>query len=435
VMWLSLTAEVEGFVFGRRWYTPLTWVGTLLFNGLPVIHVYPWDLMVFGTTAVALTSAKARRHRSPELLRSTYITALFLGVSWLWGIVFRGGDAYMTVFQLHPFVMGLCVAHMIMATHRTAAHLRTLAKVFAFAALYRCGVLFAFWFAVARDLPFELPTLTDHADCSLFVAGLLLFVLNFYRRPSIGRFVWLAAAAIITCTAMALNNRRIAWLQLEVGLVVAYLLLPSTRLKRRVTATMLALSPVVAAYIVVGWGHSTGIFKPVGSISSMFGANQDTSSIMRDIENHNLIKTLKINPLLGAGWGNQYYEEVVAFDISGIFPQYRFLPHNSLLGAIAFTGMLGFAGVWQIVPVACFLAARATQMTRTSISGIAGVASITTMLVAVIHMWGDLGFSHLMVNTVMGVGLGVAGCLPHIVETEINAPVQSRGSKYTTAST
>lgn len=410
LLWLGLTAEVEGFVFGGRWSTPLTWVGTLIFNGVPGLHVFPWDAMVLCTLAAGLSDRNGKANRSRELLRSIRITLGFLALSWSWGVL-RGGSAYQTMFQLHSFVMQLFVAQMVMATHRTAAHISTLGKVVIFAAFYRCCVLFAFYLVVARHLPYELPALTDHADCALFVSGLLILVINVLIRPSVGAWSWLCTGAIVISTAIVMNNRRIAWLQLEAGLLCAYFLLPLNKMKRTMNATLLALSPLILLYIVAGWGHPVGIFKPVGSISTMFGQNQDTSSVMRDIENYNLIKTLKAHPFLGLGWGNEYIEEVRALDISSMFPQYRYLPHNSLLGALAFTGMIGFAGIWQVVPVACFLLARGSQLAKSPVLRIAGISGFTAIVVCVLHMWGDLGFSHLMVNTVLGTAVGLAGRL------------------------
>jgi hypothetical protein len=142
----------------------------------------------------------------------------------------------------------------------------------------------------------------------------------------------------------------------------------------------------------------------------MFGANQDASSIMRDIENYNLMRTLKTNPLLGVGFGKEYIEEVRAYDISSIFPQYRYLPHNSLLGVIAFTGMLGFAGVWQPIPVSIYFHARVLKYaSKLRVPRIAALSSLLTLMMVTIEMWGDVGFNHVTVTTMMGVALALGG--------------------------
>jgi hypothetical protein len=409
LVWLALTAEVEGYIFDNHWETWLTWVGTVVFKAIPGIRLVPWDLAVIFTWLA--TMRKGAKNQVPAIAQSLRITFISLAALWVWGVL-RGGSAYQTYWQLHNFVMQFFTALLVAATCRTTAHIETLGKVVVFATIYRACVLLAFYFLVAKDLPKELPSLTDHADSVLFVSGLMLLLIAMLERRTGKSVAWLLLAGPVIITAIVLNNRRIAWLDVGVSLFLTYLLMPKNKVKRRINKTLLILSPVLIAYVGWGWGHPTGIFKPVGSVSTMFGENQDTSSLMRDIENYNLMRSLKTNPLLGMGWGHEYIEEVRAFDISSIFPQYRYLPHNSLLGLIAFTGMIGFAGIWQIVVVATFLHARVYRLARDPILRIAGLGSIVTFMVVVVQMWGDVGLSHLMVNVMMGVGIGVAARLP-----------------------
>jgi hypothetical protein len=410
LIWLALTAELEGFVFAGLWSTPLTSLGSWLFKGLPGIRIPPWHLMVLVTALIAIR--RTQHLRVPEVARMIRVSLISIAVLWAWGIVLRGGNAYQTIFQLHAFVMGLFVALLVAATCRTTADIVTLGRVVVFAAIYRCFVLFAFYFLVVTDLDYELTALTDHCDSVLFVVGLFIVVVNAVERRTLAAFSWLLFTLPVVVTAIVLNNRRIAWLDLGIAAVVTYSLLPKNKFKRKLNYVLLALSPLLVAYVVAGWGKSVGIFKPVGSISSMFGANQDVSSIMRDIENYNLVRTLKPNPLLGTGWGHEYNEEIRAWDISGGFPQYRYLPHNSLLGAIAFSGMLGFATMWLVIPVGAFLNAVVYRMTRDPVARTAALSSLVAAMIVMLQMWGDVGFNHLMVTTIMGIGIGLAARLP-----------------------
>ena len=138
--------------------------------------------------------------------------------------------------------------------------------------------------------------------------------------------------------------------------------------------------------------------------------------MMRDIENYNLLQTLRKNPFLGTGWGHEYVEEVRAFDIASIFPQYRYKPHNSLLGVVAFAGMIGFSGIWQIIPVVAFLHARVYRITLVPVARVAALAGLVVLVLGVLQMWGDLGFDSLLVNVLMGASLAVAGRLPALVD-------------------
>jgi hypothetical protein len=421
LLWLALTAEISGFVFNGLWETPLTTIGTAIFNGLPIIHVFPWDMALVATLAAGMASRVWKTNRVEPLLSSIKISLLSIAASWVWGVL-RSGDAYQSMFQLRALVIQRLIACLVLATCSTMGHMKSLGNVIVIAAVYRSFVVMAFWFFVVRFMDEPPHQLTDHADSVLFSIGLLLLVIYAAEKRSSSAITAAIVGAIPICTAIVLNNRRIAWLDLGVGLLVAYILLPKDKFKRKLNRTLLALSPVFAIYVAIGWGHSTGIFTPVGSISGMFGSTEDTSSIMRDIENYNLTKTLATNPVLGTGWGHEYNELVVAINIGGAFPQYRFLPHNSLLGALAFSGMIGFAGLWQVVPVAAFLHARASNAVRGPIPHTAATAGLAILVVGSMQAWGDLGLDALTVNVLMGISIGVAGRLPVLVGAWPAAP-------------
>jgi hypothetical protein len=405
LIWLALTPEIEGQIFHGHWSTPLTTIGTFLFR--PIASIVPWDALVLLTLLAAHRGAGWSRVQ--PTLRSIGITVCSLLALWLWGVI-CGGSPYQTYFQLRAFVMGLFVTLLVLATCRNMAHIESLMGVVAFATVYRAFVLFLYYLIHAQYLPELPPVLTDHADSVLFVSGLFVIVINALERRKVSTTLWTLPSVALIITAIALNNRRIAWLGVGAALAMMYLLLPPGKVKRRITQVLIALSPLLLAYVIAGWGNSTGIFKPVGSISSMFGANQDASSIMRDIENYNLMRTLKTNPLLGLGFGREYIEEVRAYDISSIFPQYRYLPHNSLLGLLAFTGALGFTGVWQLVAVASYFHARVLrQSSKLRVPRIAALSSLLTLMMVTLEMWGDVGFNHLTVTTMMGLAVGLSG--------------------------
>jgi hypothetical protein len=408
LVWLSLTQEVEGFIFDGNFKTWLTAVGSFLFKGLPVVHVIPWDALVVGAL---LASPLTKKNRVLEVTNAIRVTFIGLGLLWVWGVV-RGGSAYQTMFQIRAFVMQLFLALLIMATCKTRAHVRALGAVVVFAAVYRAFVLFWFYLEVARNLDFKLNTLTDHADSVLFVSGLFIVLINALERKSVTSILGAALMATVMITAMVLNNRRIAWLDCGVATASTYLLWPAGKTRTVMTRILIALSPALVAYVAIGWGSPTGIFKPVGSISTMFGQHQDPSSIMRDIENYNLLRTLKGNPLLGSGWGHEYVEEVVAYSIADIFPQYRYMPHNSLLGMVAFTGMIGFALIWQYLGVSIFMLARVCSLSTNKVLRVAAHSSLIAIITVVVQYWGDVGLNHLGVNTMLAVTVGLSARLP-----------------------
>jgi hypothetical protein len=365
--------------------------------------------------ALAVSWPSLRSRCVDPVFKSMRTTFVFLGVAWLWGVLFKGGSAYQTLFQLHPFVNGLVTTYMLMATCRTVAHFETLGKVIVFACIYRVIILFIFYFEVAVHQPKELNVLTSHSDSVLFCAGMLILIVYAVERRTALAALSAVLGSIATAMAIQLNNRRLAWAGVFIGLAFLYVTMPKDRVKKRIRTTLIVLSPFLIAYVAAGWGHPTGFFKPVGSISTLFGQNQDVSSIMRDIENYNLRVTLKTNPFLGQGWGTKYIEEVVAYDISGAFPQYRYMPHNSYLGLLAFTGWIGFAGITQLLAVASFFLARAHGFARRPVARTAALSSLTGLVMYLLYAWGDVGLQVQPASTLLACCLAVAGRLPVLV--------------------
>ncbi len=414
LIWLALTAEIDGATFSGKWYPPLMYVGTALFR--PTFSIVPWDVLVFITLALAWGTAKPR---VAPLIGSMKLAAAVTAVVWIAGVL-RGGSAYQTYFQLHSLVMGVVTALLVGVTCRTIGDVRKLGEVMVSACLYRSILCIVFYVTVAADLEVKLMCLTDHFDSVLFVTGWFVLLIHALQSRKASAVLWLVFGSVTIATALVLNNRRLAWAAVAAGLLVTFVLLEKSKLKRSLTRGALYLSPFLIGYVVAGWGNPSGIFRPVASISTMFGDHQDESSKMRDIENYNLQVTLRTNPVLGFGWGREYIEESSAIDIADIFPQYRYMPHNSLLGLVAFTGMLGLWGVWQMLAVSAFFHAKVYQASAGVVAKTAALTSLVAIVVVQLQMWGDLGMQSQMVQVVLAITIGLAQRLPLL--TSVWAP-------------
>ncbi len=410
LVWLALTAEIAGDCFGGKWETPLTPVGTFLLSPT-ALKFPPWYLAVILTWIWGMTEKGARVGRTKPLVTSIRVTFGALAAMIVWGAA-RGGDLRQTSWQLHGFVMGFVTAQMLIAVCRTTSDFIALGKVIVFATLYRAGILLIFWFSIGKYLEPQLATQTTHADTTLFVTGLILLGIHAVTRRTTRAILFAAISAIPIALAIKYNNRRLAWLSLVVGMALVYFLLPKDKFRRRINTALALAAPLVLVYVAYGWGRTDGIFKPVGAISTMMGQHEDTSSETRNIENYNLVMTLKGNPLLGTGWGHEYDEVSVAYSIKEFFEQYRFIPHNSVLGLLAFTGLLGFTGIWQVFPVATFLLANTHRVTTDPKVRMISLAGIVAIVVFILQMWGDMGMGTLTSDVLFGAALAAAMRMP-----------------------
>ena len=244
---------------------------------------------------------------------------------------------------------------------------------------------------------------TTHSDSILAAVVIVIFIVTIYQHPTLRSMI--AAALVVPPVALGIifNNRRIAFVAVALGLFFCYFA-ANEWFKRRVQRTLLTLAPIVLVYIAAGWGAHGGWAKPVQSLKSVI-VQRDTSSATRDIENYNLLQTLRRNPLNGSGFGHEYVEAVKAFDISKIFEAYRYVPHNSFLWFWGVGGVLGFTAYWMYLSIGIFMAARVVRFAESNRQAVMGMTAISSVMAYGSQCFGDMGFMSWM------GGITVAACL------------------------
>jgi O-antigen ligase len=153
------------------------------------------------------------------------------------------------------------------------------------------------------------------------------------------------------------------------------------------------------------------VFGPVSLLRSVVDAKSDRSTLDRDLENFNLVATFANHPLIGVGMGQPYVEAVKGDDISHAFPEYRYVPHNSVLGLWAWGGLIGFLGFWTAPMVALLAAARHHRAALTCEQRVASFVVIAAVEIYMLQCWGDMGFVDPKAIFIGGAALGVAARL------------------------
>jgi 4-amino-4-deoxy-L-arabinose transferase-like glycosyltransferase len=165
-----------------------------------------------------------------------------------------------------------------------------------------------------------------------------------------------------------------------------------------VNRRLLLAAPLLLVYVAVGWGRTGPLFAPLEALRTTTPSATDPSKLARNEEDANLVHTFRQNPVLGSGWGHPYqalttvYSEVFK---TSAFVQYAYLPHNSLFGMLAFSGVVGFVGTWLPVPVAAFLAARGYRRAKRTTDRAAAMAAVCVLPAFGVQAFGDLGFNSL----------------------------------------
>jgi hypothetical protein len=324
--------------------------------------------------------------------------------------VMRGGDVQMAKIQVQSFVLLLLMAYLAAASLQGLRDYRTLGRLIVAAACYRA--LYVLWavHALAATGGEPLSVAATHGDSLLFASATVLLLARLMERPSGVTLSWCLLFIPLLAAGMVANNRRLVWVEIAAGLLIYVLLSRRSRMKRLLMYAVILMLPLLIGYVAAGWNSRSKIFAPVQTFRSVSDSDVDGSTLYRDLENYNLLATMRFHMLSGSGFGQPFAEPVTLPSIS-FFKEYRYMPHNSILGLWAFAGPLGFTGISTALVVAVYLAGRSYRRARSADERVAAFMAIATVVIYVTHCWGDIGFSERRSVHLVGPALAIAGQL------------------------
>ncbi len=368
----------------------------------------------------AVRGKKSSRYVAPPVFaRNALLVFLATVVALsLFGLA-RGGQIEWTFRQIVHMLQLPLVALVFLYALRVPEDLSAIGTAYVIAAAARSLIVAYVYFGVCvpagiTALPGKPEWCTNHSDTVLFVSALVILIVHTLNQRA-DRKLLLKSVALgsVILLGIVLNNRRLAFVSLGVAPLITYLALSPSRRKRRVTMALAVFVPLLVGYVLVGSEASSGsaIFKPARAIVSVLD-QQDTSSISRDIENENLIYTLRQSPLL-RGFGHEYESSPnnPPVDLSGVFQNYRLIAHNGVLWLWSVAGVIGFALLWFLYPLAGTLAIRGYRAAESPLEKSAALASLGCVAICVIQIWGDQGMNSYMTLITFGVAFAVASRL------------------------
>lgn len=275
--------------------------------------------------------------------------------------------------------------------------------------LYRATLAVFVYLTEARALDAPPLYLTSHADSITWTLCIVYLAARLLERPDVTMRVAAVGAGAWIGLAVVVNNRRLAWVMIAAA--VAYTVVTAIGPARRRLRQILAVAaPLLVAYVAAGWvAPPSRYLAPAQSLKSVVSGD-DRSSQTRSIEDFNLLFTVRSSFPFPNGFGHEYVEWIVADDISAAFEQYRYLPHNSVLGLLTMIGPIGLA----LVVVPLVLAVHASHRTLRRHSSprrrVDAAMVVGAWISFLAFAWGDLGFFTPQPTAVMGIvgGLGLA---------------------------
>jgi hypothetical protein len=402
--------ELDTSLYLGQWRSIFVVFGPL-FTPVPGIHLFSWQILLIALAPFCLPGSSAARRHAPEMDRAILVSTACIAVTFLWGLV-RGGSPYFAYYQIWRLLAALLIAYMLMSAVRTERDLVTLGKIVILAALIRATLCIYYFWTHLYGQVYPLPEfVTNHDDSMLFaVATLITLVWAFLKG---GKAPWITVALVVPYVfyAMVLNNRRIAWVELGLSMPVIYLLIGAGPLRSRINKWAIRAAPVAIVYLVAGSGSDSAMFAPVHALLTT-GSNYDPSSLTRQEEARNLLHTLVDlgNPILGTGWGLPYDKaESYWSNYHSVWILTLYTPHNAILGLAAYTGLVGIIGIWGVMPMGAYLAARGYRGSTDLVPRAAAIVALGALAAYSVHGYGDIGLQSLTGALIFAAALATAG--------------------------
>jgi O-Antigen ligase len=423
LLFLTLANDAST-LYSAYMFAPLVWVQPLLFDPLP-IKIRPFDLIMGALLAYASSKPASRGPRVKQMKSMMFLSIGTVVVWFIFGVV-TGGDARAASWQVYLLVVTLVTSFAVANICKTAEHYVPLAKAVIAAGVYRATMGLIFYIFYVRPHKLDTPEyLTTHYDTIVWTLAIIIMVAAALENPA--RKVRMALGFITPylLVAIQLNNRRLAWVSLIGALITTFVLLKPSKIKRRINRMFLIAAPVIALYVIVGWGSTAKIFKPLEALATV-STVEDASTKARNVENLGLIATAnQYGWIMGSGWGHKYIEISHKYYIGSVFELWQYVPHNSILGLLAYTGYLGFCGYWLMFPTAVFLHARTARLALRPLERAIGIVGVAIVVICANQMYGDMGIFSGTTMYIVAIGFGIALRLP--VEAGVwGAAVQPR---------
>jgi hypothetical protein len=387
--------------------------GSLSFSGMDLMLVS----LLLVTAIRKLTNSKVDalgNIATPRPLRRLALLSL-AGTVLVWTIgMLRGGDYRIALWQVNRVVYLPIVFFLFSAGLRGPKDYPALARVLLAAATVRAGL--AIYVSRTVTWPIDpvtgvpsLPYATSHHDSILFASAVVLLVSLVLERA--GRHAKRTAVLLlpVLLLGMLANNRRMVWVQIGMVFLTVYLVTPPNPMKRKIRWVLMAALPVLAVYMAMGWDSDSSLFRPVHMVRSVVDPQSDVSTQCREIENFDLISTIRQFSVAGTGYGNGYLNVVQLPELG--YPLERYIPHNSILGLWAYCGYFGYTMMTLLWVGGVYFGVRAYHMARRPVDRTAALMTFGTVLIYMVQCWGDMGLGSWTGVFTMAPALAVAGKL------------------------
>lgn len=242
-----------------------------------------------------------------------------------------------------------------------------------------------------------LDSLGEHG-AAVQAAALIVFTVAtwlFRKRAGFsGRWLLLLMAVPVTW-AFLLSERRAAMVALFAGLALVLVVL-RWHDRRRFWVAFPIVVLALSAYLGAFWNAPGVPGFPAQAVKSVVAPEQQTeedraSDFYRAIERHDVVTTIRANPIMGVGFGQKFLMPWPLPNIS-FFVFWEYITHNSILWIWMKAGIGGFVAMLMIFATALRTGARALLSSADSATKVVTLTSVAYVLMFGIFAYVDIAW-------------------------------------------
>ncbi len=288
--------------------------------------------------------------------------AIFIGFvtfGFFYGMA-RGGDLNIALWTFRPIIYMPLVA--LLATNLITTRDHVMQAIWAVMMALAVSAVSGFLY-VAVDLQWNIKSVNEIADhsYSIYLNSMFVMLIALAYFKGSPRMRWFLLMTIpFVLVAYIGNQRRAGYVALAVAILALGLL--SQWFNRRVFWSVLPpLVLILVIYTGIFWNSTAPVAAIAREIRAVIapveGSEEQSSNEYRDLENTNILYTIKQSPLTGVGMGQKFLIIVPMPDIS-FFVWWEYFTHNSVLWMWMQAGVGGFVAMLVLVGTAISLGVR-----------------------------------------------------------------------------
>jgi O-antigen ligase len=363
------------------------------------LSLSPIDLLLGALAFGWVIGMLATRHWTlyrGRLFTPMMVFTAFVLVGLVWGLG-RGGAPYVAYWEIRALLYVPVLFVLITNLLDQPRQYRTLLWVVMVALTFNGLAALQEYFSLTAADRKALESLGEHG-AAVQAAALIVFTVAtwlFRRRDGFsGRWVLLFMAVPVTW-AFLLSERRAGMVALFAGLALVLLVLRWHN-RRRFWMALPIVLVLFGAYLGAFWNAPGVPGFPAQAVKSVVAPDQQSeedkaSDEYRNIERHDVVTTIRANPVMGIGFGQRFYQPWPLPNIS-FFVFWEYITHNSVLWIWMKAGIGGFVAMLVMFATALRSGARALLATEDAAAKVVTLTSVAYVLMFGVFAYVDIAW-------------------------------------------